>query len=31
MAGASTYGRLPNIAEINRACGSDEAGWLTYA
>jgi LPS sulfotransferase NodH len=30
MAAAATYGRLPNAAAINDACGSDEAGWLTY-
>lgn len=30
MASESTYGRLPNLAEINRVCGSDETGWLTY-
>lgn len=30
MAGPSTYGRLPNIAEINAECGSDETGWLSY-
>lgn len=30
MAATSTYGKLPNIAEINAACGSDETGWITY-
>ena len=30
MAGTATYGKLPNIAEINAACGSDETGWITY-
>jgi LPS sulfotransferase NodH len=30
MAAEATYGRLPNAAEINEACGSPEDGWLTY-
>ena len=30
MASALTYGRLPNIDEINSACGSDLSGWLSY-
>ena len=30
MAAKATYGKLPNIAAVNAACGSAETGWLTY-
>ncbi len=31
MGGPATYGRLPNLAEIEAALGSDETGHISYA
>jgi hypothetical protein len=31
QAGATTYGQLPNLREINDALGADDTGWLSYA
>jgi len=30
MGGAATYGRLPNLAEIESTLGNDETGHISY-